>query len=81
LQESEDENMKTTTAITLSPAAQLNVEETGCDPLDDLAALRDGRHTAASLLALCLDGADEDRVTGWREYVDALALRAEAVQS
>jgi hypothetical protein len=38
----------------------------------DLDALRSGKRTAETLLAHCLDGADEDREEGWREYVDAL---------
>lgn len=38
----------------------------------DLAALREGKHTAESLLAYCLDGADEAEAEGWREYVEAV---------
>lgn len=56
----------------------MNIDETGASPLDDLAQLRSGAQTAASLLEHCLDGADEDRVEGWREYVAALV---EAVPS
>lgn len=59
-------------AVRLSHAAALNVAETGIDPEGDLAALRSGEHTAETLLAYCLDGADEDREHGWREYVAAL---------
>lgn len=58
--------------VTMSRAAATNVEETGVDVAADLAALRSGEHTAESLLAHCLDGADEDRVEGWRDYVSAL---------
>ena len=54
----------------LTRAAAENVVETGVDPRVDIAALRDGRHTRESLLAHCLDGADDDREQGWREYVD-----------
>lgn len=55
--------------LDLSTAAQECVEETGIDPLDDVEAIRTGKHTAETLLGECLDGADEDRVEGWREYV------------
>lgn len=60
------------TKIQLTTAAQENIDETGCDPAADLAALRTGEHTRESLLAHCLDGADDNRVQGWEEYVDAL---------
>lgn len=62
--------------LVLSELAQLNVEETGVDLQDDIEALRSGRHTAETLLAHCLDGADEDRVHGWKEYVDAVVEAA-----
>jgi hypothetical protein len=67
--------------LRFSQAAQANIDETGAFPLDDLAQLRSGAQTAASLLEFCLDGADEDRAEGWREYVAALAdyLSSEAV--
>jgi hypothetical protein len=48
------------------------VEETGADVGEDMEALRSGKHTPESLLAFCLDGADDDRVQGWRDYVAAL---------
>ena len=57
--------------------AQVNIDETGCDPNADLVALRTGEHTRESLLAHCLDGADDDRVRGWEEYVDALCALLE----
>lgn len=60
------------TKIQFTTAAQENVNETGCDPEVDIAALRSGEHTRESLLKHCLDGADDDRVQGWEEYVDAL---------
>jgi hypothetical protein len=59
--------------LNLTKAALENVEETGCDPEDDIAALLDGRHTEESLLEFCLDGAGEDREEGWNEYVSAVA--------
>jgi hypothetical protein len=58
--------------IVLSHRAQLNVQESGVVPQDDIDALRSGEHTAESLLAYCLDGADDDRVQGWKEYVSAV---------
>ena len=48
--------------LVLSHRAQLNVEETGVVPQDDIDALHSGEHTAETLLAHCLDGADDDRV-------------------
>ena len=64
--------MHTVIRLTLSAAAQANVDETGCDPQDDIDAIRSGEHTEESLLAYCLDGAAEDRVPGWHEYVVAV---------
>lgn len=55
----------------LSRAALEAVEETGIDPADDLARLRAGL-TIPELLAECLNGADDDRVEGWLDYVAAL---------
>jgi len=63
--------------IKLSEAAQANVDETGIDPADDIAALRSGAQTRETLLAHCLDGAAPNRVRGWREYVDAVISAAE----
>lgn len=60
-----------------SAAALENVQETGCDPHTDLNDLISGDRTAESLLDHCLDGADADRVQGWREYVDTLVAAAE----
>jgi hypothetical protein len=59
--------------IKLSIAAQANVEETGCDVAADIEAIRSGEHTRESLLAHCLDGAEQDREQGWREYVSAVS--------
>ena len=62
--------------ITLTKAAQDNVDEAGIDPADDIAALRLGKETPEGLLSYCLEGADDDRVTGWREYVAAVVAAA-----
>jgi len=62
----------------MTAAAAENVQETGINPSDDVDAVRDGRHTEESLLDLCLDGADEDRIPGWHEYVQAVAVAAAA---
>lgn len=64
----------------LSRTAAENVIETGCDIDADIAALRSGAHTEATLLAHCLDGADDDRKEGWRDYVRAIACAAGCVQ-
>lgn len=66
-------------ADALTRDAELNIAETGCDPFGDVAALAAGRHTVRTLLAHCLDGADQDRVQGWREYVAAVSDAAEVV--
>lgn len=58
--------------LKMSNAAVENAEETGADPLEDIAAIRSGEHTRESLLAYCLDGADDDREVGWRDYVDSV---------
>jgi hypothetical protein len=50
-------------------AALENIEETDCEALDDLAKIRDGRLNRETLLLACLDGAEPDRVQGWRDYV------------
>lgn len=71
----------TVDGVTFTRAAAENIRETGCDVAADLAALRRGQQTPEGLLAHCLDGADEDRVQGWRDYVDALVAAVEAVQS
>lgn len=62
--------------IKLTAAAQQNVTETSTDVDADIAALRNGTHTEESLLAHCLDGADDDRVQGWNEYVAAVVAAA-----
>ncbi len=52
------------------------MEETSTDVAADVARLRSGEITRDALLAECLDGADEDRVEGWREYVEAVSAAA-----
>lgn len=64
-----------TAQIKLTTAAQRNVDETSTDVAADIAALRAGK-TPGALLADCLDGADDDRIEGWREYVAAVAAAA-----
>lgn len=59
-----------------STAAQQNIDETGCDPQDDLYRVRVGEQTREGLLSLCLDGAEEDRVQGWRDYVATICAEA-----
>lgn len=64
--------------VALSPDAARNVEENGVDVAADLAALREGSVTAATLLDLRLDAAGRLRAqgrtdySGWRDYVKAL---------
>jgi hypothetical protein len=58
--------------LEFSTAALENLEETGVEWELDLQALQRGTFTVAELLERCLDGADEDRVQGWRDYVDVL---------
>ena len=62
--------------IDLSMAARENAAETSADPFDDFVRVRKGRADRASLTEECLDGADEDRVAGWRQYVDAVLSAA-----
>jgi hypothetical protein len=59
--------------IKLSFQARQNARETGCDPLKDAVDLRAGVLTRDELLAECLNGADEDRVAGWHDYVAEVA--------
>lgn len=62
--------------IKFSTAAQANIDETGCSPEDDIYRIRTGEQTREGLLAYCLDGADPDRVQGWREYVATICEEA-----
>lgn len=57
--------------------ALLNIEETDADVLGDLAKVRDGSLSLENLLLACLDGADDDRVQGWRDYVVEIARVSE----
>ena len=66
------------TRILLTHAALANIAETGFDPQTDVLRLMAGSMTEDELLAECLDGADMDRVQGWHDYVDAVALASEA---
>ncbi|MCA9536391.1 MAG: hypothetical protein KC593_22065 [Myxococcales bacterium] len=71
--------MTNTTNINLTAAALANLEELGLDDDDiraDVDALRTGKRTRDAFLAECLDGADEDREEGWRDYVSAVASAA-----
>lgn len=61
--------------VKMTKAAAQNVEETGTDVAVDLHEVRGGK-SAARLLAECIDGAEQDRVQGWREYVDAVVAVA-----
>jgi len=67
--------------IKFSQPAQENIEETGCDPEEDVQAMRDGTHTRESLLAHCLDGADPNRRAGWIDYVNTICVEASQVDS
>lgn len=65
------------TTINFTSAAQANMSETGVTQAEverDLSRVRRGE--AEQVLAYCLDGADSDRVQGWREYVAALEAAA-----
>ncbi len=63
-------------ALNFTSAALENINETGINPVDDVAALRNGAHTRASLLEFCLNGADPDREQGWHDYVATVATEA-----
>lgn len=62
--------------VELTLAAAQFAEECGCDVAGDVARQRAGRSTRETLLTGCLDGADEDRVEGIREYVSAVCAAA-----
>ena len=63
---------KKASAPDFTPAAHEAIAETGGDYGTDLHSLRTGALTPEALLAACLEGADPDRETGWKEYVSAL---------
>lgn len=71
-----EEKEPTMTTYKFSHSALCNIEECGVDAEADVEALRSGATTRAALLEHCLDGADADRVGGWRDYVSTVALRA-----
>ena len=58
-------------------AALENINATGIDPETDVLRLMAGE-SEESLLAECLDGADDDARDGWAEYVAAVVHMAEA---
>lgn len=62
--------------IKFTTEARENIAETSADVAEDLRALRSGETTPSALLAHCLNGADDDRAEGWRDYVTALSAAA-----
>lgn len=59
------------------------VEETGLTPREvarDVDDVRAGYLTRAALLALCLDGAEDDRIPGWHSYVAAVVAAARSAR-
>ena len=62
--------------IKFTPAALANIDETGTNWRTDVAGLLAGT-TREELLEHCLDGAEEDRVEGWHDYVEAVVFEAE----
>ena len=64
--------------IQMTNAAIDCIRETGCDPNEDVDAILGGRMTASDLRFTCLDGADADRVQGWRDYIAAVLSAVEA---
>jgi len=61
-----------------SDAAE-NIEETGIDADEiqrDVRSICNGDSSEYDLLGRCLDGADPDRVPGWRDYVSAIVAAA-----
>lgn len=65
------------TTFNFSHEALSAIEETGCNPQADLGALVAGTQTPAALWAHCVDGADDDRLAGWRDYFSAIAIAYE----
>jgi hypothetical protein len=70
-------------SVSFSKPAVENIEESNLDWGEGLLALQSGRMDPESLLQNCLEGSDEDRTQGWRDYVTNLTsaskqpLRAE----
>lgn len=67
--------MRTVQGVRMTVAAAENVAETATDVKADVARLRTGL-TVDALAIECLDGADPDRVEGWRDYVEAVCAAA-----
>lgn len=70
--------------VTMTDAALRNIEEAGLtvDTIDeDITAIRTWSVTPADLLHRCLDGADDDRVQGWEDYVDEVVRIASVVRA
>ena len=66
-------------AYALTHSAIEVLEECGCTDYTvdcDYTDLVGGRQKEAALLANCTDGANNDRVQGWTEYVAALVAKA-----
>lgn len=62
--------------VEFTAAAAANIEEAGTDVALDILDLRSGLKSGKALLAECLREADDDRVHGWRDYVDAVVAAA-----
>jgi len=67
--------------LALPEDALAAIEEVGLTPAEvarDVDDVRAGYLTRDALTALCLDGADDDRVAGWHAYVDAVVAHVDA---
>jgi hypothetical protein len=62
--------------VGMSVEAATNVAEAGVDVAADVMAIRSGTLTGETLLSECLDGADDDRIHGWRDYVSSVVIAA-----
>lgn len=72
-------DMVTEQGVRMTVGASSSVEETGADVQEDVAKLRDGRWTRATLLEHCLDGVEDNdnvRRRDWIDYVDAVMAAA-----
>lgn len=63
----------TTYTARIPHEAMRSAEWAGVDVAADIRRLASGEVTTEALLAECLDGADDDRVSGWRSYVSSLS--------
>jgi hypothetical protein len=64
---------------TFTDAANENIRECGLTGEDferDVSKVRSGRLSREDLLLACLEGADDDRAQGWRDYVSAVVEAA-----